>query len=312
MGKSQHGYGWARIAGACALFLALITLLLTTPQGRAWAQAVIHFFTPASSTTFPLTTQEVEMALPPQQTAAPTFSIQLVPLAPDVYMDPIYRTPMITPLALPGCGSAEAAQSYACQVANAEAMAGFKAKQLPGDTIDWYFRAATGFKDQPYTGVDLIYQAVSFLGTSADLTVRQGIGDFPSDDKWEAVPADVIKQVQVGTFPAEYVQGDYFPSSYYKVAAWSNDNINQRLRWREGERWFEISEWGGYWLKVDAESLVAMAESLTYAPGTYQRRLNPNYLTTIKDAETVAGFNLLEPGLLPDQFTFTGARFESG
>jgi len=302
----------ARRRGVAVLSIALLALALLmagTPLGRAWAEQFFHFFPTATSNSFPLSTQEMEMAAVPGQSVQPIFDVKIAPVSPWASRNLIGGQAMITPVPLAGCDDPILAYQFACQAANAEALAGFQAKHLPGDTNDWFFKGAWGIQETQE--IWFSYQAVSFLGTHANLTISQGVGDFPAEDKWSAVPESAIKSVHVGDYPAEYVQGGFVVFSGTTAAVWSSDDLSQRLRWKEGQRWFEIDEENAYWLKPGVADLVALAKSMTYERGAYQQRVNPNDMTSFKDAETVTGFDLLEPGLLPEDFHLANLRYDA-
>jgi hypothetical protein len=145
------------------------------------------------------------------------------------------------------------------------------------------------------------------------MIITQGIGDFPAEagDEWSTVPEQAIKATHVGDYPAEYVQGHWELNTDTFVSTWSPDGFSQTLRWKEGQHWFEIAQTDAYWLKPGMAQLVALAESMTYGTAAYQRQINPDDITSIKDAETLAGFDLLEPGLVPEGFHMTDLRYDA-
>ena len=68
-------------------------------------------------------------------------------------------------------------------------------------------------------------------------------------------------------FPSEHVQGDFFAPAGETQATREDDPGQQQLRWREGDRWYEIKEIvyprrPGY---LDREAQILLAESLVYA-----------------------------------------------
>jgi hypothetical protein len=59
-----------RLAFAILAIIALLAIVLATPQGRAWAQSVLQFFMPAESSTFPLESSQIMTSEP--DPSAPT------------------------------------------------------------------------------------------------------------------------------------------------------------------------------------------------------------------------------------------------
>jgi hypothetical protein len=202
--------------------------LAATPQGRLLAQGVWQFFNPAPAASFAVT--------PAAEAAEPATGPTAAPPA----------------VAAEACGD-----DLACQLAAAEAALGFEALLPPGAIagVDWIYVEA------------LLESGTLRLGYAAEtgggLVITQSRGDLPTSP-WEAVPADAAQAVSVGGQPAEYVEGTFVVTPGSDEAVWNPAVPLQRLRWRAGDRLFEISKMGDpeaveY---LDLAALVALAESL--------------------------------------------------
>ena len=69
-----------RLAFAVLAIVALLAIVLATPQGRAWAQSVLQFFLPAESRAFPLEpsqimTSEPDLSAPTAEPPMPLISV---------------------------------------------------------------------------------------------------------------------------------------------------------------------------------------------------------------------------------------------
>lgn len=77
--------------------------------------------------------------------------------------------------------------------------------------------------------------------------------------------------------------------------------------------WFQVQLDGhvGQIEYLEKDTLIELAESLTYAPNTAEGQLRADYLTSVKDAETLAGFDIKEPTILPEGFAFRYAQYDA-
>ena len=79
------------------LALALVfSILLITPQGRAFAQTLFRFFSTAESESFPLPDEELNL-YDDTPTPAPTFALSLETVSPPNNNEPIEATPVPLP-----------------------------------------------------------------------------------------------------------------------------------------------------------------------------------------------------------------------
>lgn len=281
--------------------LVLVAGLLISPQGRAWAQEVLQFFSRINAQTVEIPEGQSKLI---EESANISYDLPLVPLF----------IPTVSPemAAVPGCGTPEEAQSYPCRVALAESQLGFDLKELPATPENWkfdylYFDAASKLAMINYIVDQNSPASGSFLLT-------QGVGDFPrefANTPWEAVPADKVEPVKVAGHDGEYVKGS-FGTPADKSLAWSDLYVH-RLAWSDGARWYGITLWPSPTSpdRMSRDQLIDFAESLIDSPKEEVEALDPDALYSISDAEQVSGIDLKAPTLLPLDIDFAYARYDS-
>lgn len=276
-----------KLAVAVVVLLA-ITMFAVTPQGRAFAQKMFQFFAVTDEKSFPIPTDQV-FDVPETPTPPPT---RILPL------DPV-QMPLPTSTTTPDttCSTPASHIGHFCQVQAAESQAGFDAREFPYDPKGLKFSTA-GFI--PETG-ELRMEFVVITG-GGYLYLRQGIADFPvRTDPWSKAPSDAVEQVSVNGQDAEIVSGTFVVYPGATSAVWEPGG-QLRLAWREGNRWFALEKMGDpYPIEwITKEELVKLAESLVNErPVDAVLPLDPEYLTTVEQAETLAGFHVPTPTLLP-------------
>ncbi len=297
--------------------LAAVVVLFATPWGRAFAQSIFKFFAVAPGTSFPLPTEEIAL-YNVAPTVAPTFAAQLEPVSTATPSKATYPSeteeatsstsvPFVqTPVA--GCADAFASLSYRCQVSRAEAAVGFDIKEPPGDLRGLTFTSAEA--NPTLQRVLLTYTAI---GGGSQLSILQARGNYASSSWGEVPPNADVQKVTVNGKEGEYVQGTFVVKPGATSAVWEPDAPVRRLRWREGDMWFQV-RLDGHVVQIEyleKDTLIELAESLTYAPNTAEDQLRADYLTSVKDAEALAGFDLKEPTLLPEGFAFRYAQYDA-
>lgn len=305
------------IRRALLLVLAIglaFAVLLITPQGRAFAQRLFSFFSPAESESFPLPDDQLSLYVD-TPTPAPTFALVLETVSVS-YSEPVETTPDPIPTSssaddtLKSCKEAIALLSYSCQIAHAEAQVKFDAREFPEVPRGLAFVDTQS--NPTLHSMAINYQVVEGGGY---LTLSQGIGVmYQSSSSWGEVPANAIEQVSVGNHYGEFAQGQFVVYPGATSATWEPDAAVLRLRWSEGDRWFSLEKMGNtapieY---LDKDELIALAVSLVDAPASdTNTSIDKAYQMSIAEAETTAGFELLEPTILPAGFEFAYARYDA-
>jgi len=278
-----------RIAVTALLISSLLALVLVTPQGRAFAQRLFQFFTTTEEKSFPLSTEQV-LPAPATPTSPPAQLLQVEPA----------EFAQSTPTDVPdtSCTSPASQSTYFCQVKAAEAQAGFDAKEFLNDPKGMRFSAVTS------TSGEINMEFVVTTG-GGYLHLRQGVTDFPDPETtWGKVPSDAVEEVTVNGLYAEVVSGGFAVYPNATEAVWEPGG-RLSLAWREGKHWFILEKMGDpYPIEwMTKEELNKLAESLVdERPAAQVPSLDPEYLSTVEQAESLAGFDIPTPSLLPAGF----------
>jgi len=164
-------------------------------------------------------------------TFPPTFAAQLAPVDENEATQTVQPLPTGTPEHnLSVCETDP--YGYVCKVAWAEKQAGFDASEFPTDPKGFAFRSVN--KTEP--GEISIEYGV--IGGGGYLYLSQGVGSKFPVFTGEA-PEDAIEPVMVGENYGEYVYGHWAIGGIYKEYTWL-ECCMARLRWVDGNRWFEI------------------------------------------------------------------------
>jgi len=120
----------------------------------------------------------------------------------------------------------------------------------------------------------------------------------------------VITSLTVGSSPGQYIEGGWVANDDNGMK-WENDPNVKILRWQAGANAFELCYWG---VDVDQAALLSIAESMTSlevsaTPGALTK-FNPYYPLTLAQVTEQAGFDLLEPTILPEFLSFGGGLYE--
>jgi hypothetical protein len=288
------------VAFASALAVILfVVFLAVTPQGRAWAQEIIHFFTHAESDTQPL------------PTSTPLVWVQVTPGEP-------VPVPTILPVAAfaADCGDFD---SPKCSVEQIRSKVNFPVMELGTIPEGMHFIGATGGPD----GIAVYY--------TYGLVIDERPWTDNSELQQQEIGASaVVDTVQIGDVSGEYVegifvlpmpQGDPFttPTPGPINQIWDADAGVQTLLWVDNGVLFEMQSW-----ILDKDGLVALAAGLTteqvsggITPALVTEIPTPDitlfdgntYNLNVAQAEAQAGFDVLEPKLLPQIFFLVGASY---
>ena len=304
--------GKYRFAAFVAVVLVLITVLFVTPAGSVLANQVAHFFTRAQSNALPLPSDQIQPPVP-SATPEPTHALALQPASQVATTAPtatLVPTPVFNPDELQDLSLAEA-----------EAAVGFKLYQpssLPRD-----YRLTRILYDPKHQTVSLQYTSPQ-TGTGEFFQVMEGKNLEPL-----SVGSDAqIETVDVGGASAEFVQGAWFIANGASEKTWESETGTYTLRWREGDvtisiQFFLNESFSPAYLEKD--EMLAVARSITQEaagseiplvaageqPGAAPATNQPDLFTSIPDLEARAGFDVLEPGLLPEGLAFSHARYNS-
>lgn len=270
----NSNFAFRRAAFAALVLVFALAILLATPQGRAFAQQLLEYFTIAPGKRLPPI---------PTQVPAATYTLEARLVPP--------QTPTLT--AIQDCGEviSPISSTFVCQLQDAQSKLGFEVKSFPARYVQEQFRIME---------VDLGNRIVVIRFSGYGLS--QGIGDFPKDCPGCAVYEKAVQPVRVGAYQAEYVAGSFVFDEDGGMA-WDASSSQYRLRWKEGERWYALeANWADAMSGLNpaqvkakmiqiAENLVGLAQGIENLSAARQ--------PSIKDS---IGFALKEPGILPEGF----------
>ncbi len=285
--------------GLAAALLLFGLIFAKMPAGQALAESIKHFFNISTTTEIPVPNPDGIVA----PTHASAFQVTLLPAD--------LAAPTDTPVPTPEGFNAfeyEACKtdpsSYTCKIAWAEKKAGFDIKEFPADPIDKKF-------ENVYVTNGEVWIEYKRVGGGDFLRIGQGLGSQFSSMSG-SVPEESIRQVMVGDYPGEFVQGLYAAGSGETVYTWKTDGSKFSLRWSDGERWYEIIQMGCVGIEhyCDAEGLIQLALSLVDQP-VPANMLRADNLKSIQEAEEISGLTLLEPKMLPEEFSFHHGTFDA-
>ncbi len=287
---AQHTQRLRLAAGVGAALVLAVLVMAFTPAGQAFAQALQGFFK--------IIEVEQISTYPPEaiksSTPVPTF-VAAVLGTPE---------PTATPEPLPtGTNDPALAPCYedltssACKIAQAEKFNRVDLKQFPTDPEGLALKRIESYPGQ----IIMHYEQING-GLWLDL--KQGVADeFPSIG---GAPAHAIQDVMIGEYPGQFVIGMF---AYQGSESIWIDGTRYRLRWMEGEHWFEIDVVNGFEGNYgDLETFIQLAESLVYDPEP--EGLRADFLTNMEDAAQLAEFTPLEPRLLPEEIFFDHGEYD--
>ncbi|HLO16382.1 MAG TPA: hypothetical protein VK206_16235 [Anaerolineales bacterium] len=292
----------SRLALVTLMIIALLALVLLTPHGRAWAQEVVQFFKRINSTTVQLSNEE-------------TKQINDINEPLDLPLVPVF-IPTASPdmAGISGCETPQKAQSYHCQVALAGSKLGFDLKEFPQKPSDWELKSLSFNTDLQMAAMSYELDIRHISGISySSFEFAQGRGNFSNpygNNPWDAVPADKVEPVSIGSYQGEYVKGGFGLPSASNTLIWFEDD-RQRLVWSEGARWYLFDFRPNLNVRdsMGKDDLIHLAESLVTSPVATTEPLNPAYLVSISDAEKISGLDLKAPTLLPLNINFSYVRY---
>jgi hypothetical protein len=210
------------------------------------------------------------------------------------------------------CTQDDPAAYSACKLSQAAAAAGFTPWQFPQPPAGMAFQS-TDY--QP--GVTAIWYAqgasqIGLLQSKQDFTQLENNG-------WQSVPEEAVQTVTVGGQPGEYVKGSFIARPGESQAVWDPDSPAERLRWKNGEWWFQMLKWGDP--ALSPQELADLAAQVTPEPPsevTATPHTSPGQKCTydqafdsIASVEEVLGRHLPAPALLPEGLAFSHARCDT-
>ncbi|HWQ84631.1 MAG TPA: hypothetical protein VN363_08700 [Anaerolineales bacterium] len=199
-----------------------------------------------------------------------------------------------------------ATADFNCQLSQAAAAAGFTPWLLSTPPSGFSFQGSDYRPGLTILSYSNGAQQLSVLQSTTQASLLQ------SDAIWSSAPVSAIQAVDVAGSPGEMIQG--MPDS---PSTWDPEAAVERLRWENGDYWFQIIATGGL-APVQTPDLITIASQLTPDESLAQLGRQPTpappsdwaeAYTTVAEVESMAGFDVLEPSVLPEGLSFSHARY---
>ena len=296
-----------RLAAAIAMFaLAAAVVFLLTPLGRGFAQQALRFFTHASSDMQPVPSGELAEPAHPSRTPALTQVAPLLSVTPAIEAIPVEKYPTATSAVQSVAGG----PFWNLTLDQAQELAGFDvlvpASLPPGYRLDnIIYTPSTGevsqfYEYHPYSAGEMFIFSQR-LSPPAELIGLNAL----------------VEQLTIENIPVEYVKGGWFGAVGSGIETWHTDSVYHTYRWQVGETYFSLvfmfddtDTWSpAYWTR---DGMFAMAEIIMGVRAEFPEQVNYNNLTNLAQVESVLGYDLLLPTILPEGFVFTRAIYEPG
>jgi hypothetical protein len=271
--------------------LVLIAVIGLTPQGRAFAQTIFKFFRTTEQSSFPLSEEEINEYYAPVPTHALTLkAVTPVPPSPD------------------DCSLPE--EIYACKIQKLENEMHMDLKEFATPPSGWAFSNV-----ELYQGLSPAYAAtvvvISYRSPSGYLFLSQGEGEFPPDQE---VLSSAVQPVKIGESYGEYVDGFFGVRNGDTNLTWDSVGADQRIRWKEGGRWFELLALAGPGTSgyVDKDGLVSLAADMVYQPiaSAQTPAISLDTIPNIPMAMEVCDCEILQPTKLPEHMSLDHIRYD--
>ena len=305
--NKNQGRKYSFAAAATAL-LIIAVFILATPAGNVFANEVLRFFSRAGGDALPAPTELISTPAP-TNTPEPQYGLGLVP-AEHV----VRPTPTTTPTMV------GAPQESA--LTEAEAAAGFNLYEplrLPRD-----YNLVRVSYDEIRQGVYMEYKSPR-AGTNEFFYIFQGRNLEP----FEIGASAKTETVQIGDYSAEIVRGSWFTPAGSIEQIWVNTPETYFLRWQAADVYIEM----GFLFNetfmpayLTRDEILTLASELVRCPSTEIDTCDGSHVIpgrqptppevddraaylSVAEVESLAGFDILEPGLLPEALFFSHARF---
>lgn len=275
--------------------ILLIAFIGLTPQGHAFAQTIFELFTTTDQSSFPLSKEELDIYYTSDRHRALSL-VDVTPLPPTSGY----------------CSNPEDTGKYECEVKRVENELNIDLKEFSSTPMGSF--QDVGFYSRNSTGNAESIAVITYGTSGASLSLSQGIGHFPPDSDWEKVPSSAVQQVKIGEYDGEYANGYFLLGNGDTKLTWSATGAEQRIRWREGERWFEIMAFSGPGTSgyLDKQALISLASNMVYNLDDIEQttKVDLDFIPNIPLAEKICGFKILQPTKLPDGMKFDFAKFD--
>jgi hypothetical protein len=282
-----------RISIKLALSLAVMVLLglfFITPTGQVLAQNILKFFIRSSENSLPVPTMSAPMVAQPEQPEVNSNQVQ--PTTIPANNLPFQQT----------CGNLTTPR---CSLAQIQTMVKFQVFELTALPADVHLLGGTGGPEQ----LILVYAGDGVNGT---LQLLQEPATSEVNQQIVVASSAEVEGATVANLPAEYVNGAWFGvETNDGLLGWHQDAGIQTLRWQAGDVRLSLVYIAGKMDKgivFDKSSLVELAGHVTKAglTGT-NSSVTPDL--TLDQLSRKVGFEIVQPGWLPEGYSFQEAAY---
>lgn len=304
--------GWNALL--VVLILAALFVFLT-PAGHAIAYEVVQFFARAESNIVPDPGQKIPS---PVATRTPEPMTGLALVSAETMPTPTAFGNALRPMSVLPEGSIRMTLD---EVENASGMNLYEPYMLPRD-----YRLTDVVYSESKGMVCLFYRSPQ-AGSNEFFSICQG-KDF------QPIPIGASADLftfQIGAYHVELVQGGWYTHDGSSSNEWSNLPETYTIRWdtedRSIEMFFMLNESFSP-AYISRDEMITLAESMILCPTTEKTACVGSHVVptrqpmpqgvddrlaylNLTDVEPLTGFDILEPGLLPEGLSFSHARFSS-
>lgn len=205
-----------------------------------------------------------------------------------------------------------AEEKYTCQLQQMTTAVGFKPWQfnyLPEGFTFQKVDYREGLATQWYSKGNA---TLTFTQANYNFSIRR-------TDPWYYLPKEAIQAVQARNLTAEYVRGQLEMDENSNPSEWNPTVNEERLRWKQGDYWFQIVISGGE-TSDQKQQMLQIAESLqeevtlptpTPTPIQVDEDTWMQVYTNLEDVKPLVDFEVLVPSILPEKVSFSHVRYVS-
>lgn len=278
MGKHAR---WLTLTAVLTFLLAVI--MIATPQGRAFAQSVLRFFTRSGSNVMQLPELDASLETQDNQT-----------MQPEAYVDAgasVCGSPL-----LPTCNLSEAQKSLDFEIL------------LPGELP----------QGLQFTGAALVKNGVvvKYEGSQGIILLAQTQPEPQEISIWTIARDATVEPATINNQPAEFIQGGWAGLGINEEGSmvWDSQLPTRTLRWKNGDTQLTLVNFPASSAQgaqgMNLAQMTALAERIAPTDDTLEGYDLSNGIT-LAEAEEQAGFDFIQPAWLPDNFNLEKTTHDS-
>lgn len=274
--------GW--LTSAAMLTLLLSVFLMATPQGRAFAQTILRFFSRSESNVAELPDLNASLVENDSQSYQPES-----PAADEAVSE-------CSSSIFPGCGMAQVQEKVNFSL--------MTPADLPEGTR--------------YTGASLLENGalMRYEGPDGIILLAQTQPDPLEISTWTIARDAVVETTTINNLPAEFIQGGWAGLGINEEGSlpWDAQLPTRTLRWKNNDTQFTLMNIPAS--TADCPQGLTMAQLTSLAEGLSSAADAPEQNTSLvgvslDQAEKQAGFDFIIPSWLPPSFNLVATTYDS-